>query len=120
MDETTTALNRQVHDIEQQLISTRNHLSEYKESYEQLSKEHDGALQRLDALSQTNKKLRMLMADRKLDGYLESSSGIASSINTATNHKIETEDSYGDALLKEHHDDTPLMRAVLSNAPIEF
>lgn len=118
MDETTTALNRQVHDIEQQLISTRNHLSEYKESYEQLSKEHDGALQRLDALSQTNKKLRMLMADRKLDGYLESSSGIASSINTATNHKIETEDSYGDALFKEHHDDTPLMRAVLSNAPI--
>ncbi|EFO62330.1 Hypothetical protein GLP15_590 [Giardia lamblia P15] len=118
MDETTTALNRQVHDMEQQLVSTRNHLSEYKESYEQLSKEHDGALQRLDALSQTNKKLRILMADRKLNGYLELSSGITSSINTASSHKTEAEDTYGDTLLKEHHDDTPLMRAVLSNAPI--
>lgn len=119
MDETTTALNKQVHDIEQQLISTRSHLSEYKESYEQLSKEHEGALQRIYILSQTNKKLRMLIADKKLDGYLERSFGATSSINPVSNYKPESDSTYySDVMPKEHPDDTPLMRAVLSNAPI--
>lgn len=119
MDDTTTALNRQVHDIEQQLISTRSRLNEYKESHEQLSKEHDRALQRLDALSETNKKLRMLIADKKLDNSFKPSSGITASLNAAADYKGENNNAYySDAMLTEHPDDTPLMRAVLSNAPL--
>lgn len=119
MDDTTAALNKQLHDIEQQLISTKNHLSEYKESYEQLSKEHDGALQRLDNLSETNKKLRMFIADKKLDSSFRPSSNTTSSINKSTSYKGESNNSYyRNTILTEHPDDTPLMRAVLSNAPI--